>query len=211
MSRPPRSGISAALPERLIPCRIELTNAGDALLEDARWILARAEQAIRNVERAGRGEFGKLCVGFTFAASFDAFVPATIRTFQQTYPGVSLQLREADSLAFCRGLLEGEVDAPFIRPLASHDERIQFDEPFILYPRRLAPTIHDATIASCRKAGFTPTLVPEAPQVSSTINLVAAGIGISILPASMQQIHTQGAPGDSPDIPELARLVNQNY
>ena len=80
-----------------------------------------------------------------------------------------------------------------IRPLASHDERIQldglFDEDMLvalptghprlveraLHPlsRRLAPTIHDAIIASCPKAGLTPTLVSEAPQVSSTINLVA--------------------------------------
>src|SRR6266536_126047 len=45
---------------------------------------------------------------------------------------------------------------------------------------------------SCRAAGFAPVVVQEVPQVSSTINLVAAGIGVAIVPASMQQIHTQG-------------------
>jgi DNA-binding transcriptional LysR family regulator len=63
---------------------------------------------------------------------------------------------------------------------------------FILYPRQLAATIYDDIIAGCREAGFAPIVVQEAPQVSSTINLVAAGIGVSIVPASMQQIHTQG-------------------
>jgi DNA-binding transcriptional LysR family regulator len=82
---------------RRIPRRLELTDAGAVLLEDARSILTRAEQAVRNVERAGRGELGKLCIGFTFAASFSAFVPATIRTFRRTYPSVSLTLRESDS------------------------------------------------------------------------------------------------------------------
>jgi DNA-binding transcriptional LysR family regulator len=205
-----------------IPRRLELTNAGEVLLQDARWILARAQQAIRNVERAGRGELGRLCVGFTFAASFNAFVPATIRTFQRTYPAVSVTLREADSASLCRALSQGDVDAAFIRPPALDPERTQLDvlfeedilvalptghplensteialsalagEPFILYPRHLGPTIYDAIIAACRQAGFTPRVVQEAPQVASTINLVAAGIGVSLVPASMQQIHTEG-------------------
>jgi DNA-binding transcriptional LysR family regulator len=229
ISQPPLSQQIQSLERELgtqlfhrIPRRLELTNAGEVLLEEARWILARAEQAIRNVERAGRGELGKLCIGFTFAASFNAFVPATIRSFQETYSGVSVTLREADSTALCRALLEGDADAAFIRPPSSDPERIQLDalfdedmlvalptghplekstvvplaalsdQPFILYPRRLAATVYDDIIAGCREAGFTPIVVQEAPQVSSTINLVAAGIGVSLVPASMQQIHTQG-------------------
>ena len=195
-----------------IPRRLELTNAGEVLLEEARWILARAEQAIRNVGRAGRGELGKLCVGFTFAASFNAFVPATIRSFRQTYPSVSVTLREDDSTALCRALLDGDGDVAFIRPPSSDPERIQLDalfdeammaalpighplekstavplaalsgQPFILYPRRLAVTVYDDIIAGCREAGFAPNVVQEAPQASSAINLVAAGIGVSMFP-----------------------------
>src|SRR5713101_9918947 len=82
ISQPPLSQQIQSLERELgtqlfhrIPRRLELTNAGAVLLEDARWILARAEQAVRNVGRAGRGELGQLCVGFTFAASFNPFVP----------------------------------------------------------------------------------------------------------------------------------------
>src|SRR5437870_5565240 len=96
-----------------VPRRLELTNAGAALLDDARWILARAEQAVRNVERAGRGELGQLCVGFTFAASFSPFVPETIRRFQGAYPAVAVTLREADSGALFHALLDGDIDAAF--------------------------------------------------------------------------------------------------
>ena len=200
ISQPPLSQQIQSLERELgtqlfhrIPRRLELTNAGEVLLEEARWILARAEQAIRNVERAGRGELGKLCIGFTFAASFNAFVPATIRSFQETYSGVSVTLREADSTALCRALLEGDADAAFIRPPSSDPERIQLDalfdedmlvalptghplekstvvplaalsdQPFILYPRRLAATVYDDIIAGCREAGFTPIVVQEAP------------------------------------------------
>jgi DNA-binding transcriptional LysR family regulator len=76
IARPPLSQQIRSLERELgtqllhrIPGRIELAKPGEALLEDARWILARADPAIRNVERAGRGELDKLCVGFTFAAS----------------------------------------------------------------------------------------------------------------------------------------------
>jgi DNA-binding transcriptional LysR family regulator len=56
-------------------------------------------------------------------------------------------------------------------------------EPFILYPRWLAPSMYDGVLAACCKAGFVPDIVQEAPQVAAAINLVAAGIGISIVPA----------------------------
>ncbi len=131
-----------------------------------------------------------------------------------------MTLREADSDALFRALLDGDVDAAFIRPPVPNTERIALDplfdeeivvalpaghplanstvlalaalsaQPFVFFPRHLAPTIYDEITASCRTAGFTPNLVQEAPQVFSAINLVAAGIGISIVPASMQQIHT---------------------
>jgi DNA-binding transcriptional LysR family regulator len=228
IAQPPLSQQIQSLERRLgtqlfrrVPRRLELTNAGEVLLQEARWILARVERAISNVERAGRGELGRICIGFTYAGSFNPFVPAMIRAFQQTYPSVSVSLREADSNSLCQALLDGDVDAAFIRPPCLDPDRIQLDElfdedmllalptghpleksavvslsaladqPFILYPRRLAPTIFDAIIASCRKAGFSPTVIQEAPQVSSTINLVAAGFGISIVPASMRQIQTQ--------------------
>jgi DNA-binding transcriptional LysR family regulator len=63
ITQPPLSKQIQALERELgaqllhrVPRRIELTNAGEVLFEDARWILARAEQTVRNVERAGRGE-----------------------------------------------------------------------------------------------------------------------------------------------------------
>jgi DNA-binding transcriptional LysR family regulator len=137
ISQPPLSQQIQSLERELgtqlfhrIPRRLELTNAGEVLLEEARWILARAEQAIRNVGRAGRDELGKLCVGFTFAASFNAFVPATIRSFQETYPSVSVTLREDDSTALCRAPLDGDGDVAFIRPPSSDPERIQLDALF---------------------------------------------------------------------------------
>lgn len=61
-------------------------------------------------------------------------------------------------------------------------------ETFILYRRRLGPGLYDAIIAACHRAGFSPHIGQEAPRMFSTLNLVAAGLGVSIIPASMQRL-----------------------
>jgi len=65
-------------------------------------------------------------------------------------------------------------------------------ETFILYRRRLGPGLYDSIIAACHRAGFSPRVEQEAPRMFSTLNLVAAGLGISIIPASMQRLHMEG-------------------
>ena len=66
------------------------------------------------------------------------------------------------------------------------------DETFILYRRRLGPGLYDAIIAACHRAGFSPRIGQEAPRMFSTLNLVAAGLGVSIVPASMQSLRMDG-------------------
>jgi DNA-binding transcriptional LysR family regulator len=66
------------------------------------------------------------------------------------------------------------------------------DELFILYPRANGRAMHDAITCACRAAGFDPKAGQGAPQMTSTINLVATGIGVSIVPASMAQLNAQG-------------------
>jgi DNA-binding transcriptional LysR family regulator len=65
-------------------------------------------------------------------------------------------------------------------------------EPFILYRRQSGPGLYDAIIAACRQEGFVPMVVQEAPRLTSTIGLVSAGLGLTILPASMASLHTTG-------------------
>jgi LysR substrate binding domain len=47
-------------------------------------------------------------------------------------------------------------------------------------------------VASCQRAGFTPRLDQEAPQIPSIVPMVAAGFGVSVVPQSIQQIQTEG-------------------
>ena len=66
------------------------------------------------------------------------------------------------------------------------------DESFILYRRPSGPGLYDAIIAACGRAGFSPRVRHEAPRLMSTLSLVAAGLGISIVPSSMARLETNG-------------------
>jgi DNA-binding transcriptional LysR family regulator len=66
------------------------------------------------------------------------------------------------------------------------------DETFIVYRRHSGPGLYDAILSACTAAGFSPRIGQEAPRIVSTLNLVAAGLGISIVPASLQRMRMDG-------------------
>jgi DNA-binding transcriptional LysR family regulator len=61
-------------------------------------------------------------------------------------------------------------------------------EKFIGYPRAAGAGLYDSVIAACIASGFSPDIAHEAPQIVTTLNLVAAGMGISVVPSSMQRL-----------------------
>jgi len=65
-------------------------------------------------------------------------------------------------------------------------------ETFILYRRPLGPGLYDAIIAACQRAGYSPRIGQEAPRMLATLSLVAAGFGVTLIPASMQRIGIDG-------------------
>lgn len=65
-------------------------------------------------------------------------------------------------------------------------------ETFILYKRPGGPGLYDSIITACRSAGFSPKVGQEAPRIISTLNLVAAGLGVSIVPASLRRLQMDG-------------------
>ncbi|MGE0717526.1 MAG: LysR family transcriptional regulator [Alphaproteobacteria bacterium] len=95
-------------------------------------------------------------------------------------------------------LLEEEmvVALPAAHALAGEDTPLRLGalaaEPFILYRRSAGAGLHDAIIAACHRAGFTPEVAQEAPRILSTLNLVAAGLGVSLVPASLARLRLAG-------------------
>jgi DNA-binding transcriptional LysR family regulator len=66
-------------------------------------------------------------------------------------------------------------------------------EPFVLFPRESAPDFHDDLVDACRKAGFAPTVAYECSAMSTVVGVVAAGLGVSLVPQSISRIELEGA------------------
>ncbi|WP_291383787.1 MULTISPECIES: LysR family transcriptional regulator [Achromobacter] len=205
-----------------LPRGIALTEAGAQFLDDARAILASADRAIDMARRLGRGERGAITVGFTASAVFHPYLPRAIRAYRDRYPDVRITLTESNTISLLRGLRAGEVDVAFVRPPYMLDAEFEServldepmlialppghplsrkravpiaelaDEDFVLYPRPIGAGLYDAIQSACQRAGFAPRVIQEAPQMASIVSLVAAGVGISIVPAAMRHMGAQG-------------------
>jgi len=112
---------------------------------------------------------------------------AFIRTAIAKQEGIAVStlLREAMVLALPRGhVLSRRKGAVALRELAG--------ETFIVYRRPSGPGLYDVILAACKAAGFSPRIGQEAPRIVSTLNLVAAGLGISLVPESLQRMRMDG-------------------
>ena len=119
-------------------------------------------------------------------------------------------------------LAQDQIDVAFVRPTSTErqslraiplpDERLWIalpsghalatrkrlrldelrDEPFILYPRANGNLLYDSIIAACQSAGFSPRVVQEAPQMAAMVSLVAAGVGVTLVPESVCQLRPAG-------------------
>jgi DNA-binding transcriptional LysR family regulator len=112
---------------------------------------------------------------------------AFIRTAIANQEGIAVSalLEEAMILALPRGHALSRRKGPVaMRALAG--------QTFIVYRRRSGPGLYDTILAACNAAGFSLRIGQEAPRIVSTLNLVAAGLGISLVPESLQRIHMVG-------------------
>ena len=65
-------------------------------------------------------------------------------------------------------------------------------ETFIVYARLQGPAFYEATLAACAQAGFSPRLGQEAPRIISALSLVASGLGVTLVPSTMQSMTMDG-------------------
>ena len=200
---------------------VALTEAGRVFQAEAKSILERVERATALARQVAGGDVGRLRVGFTESASFSPWLTKIFAAFRSSWPGVELLLEESHTETQIEALQQGRLDAAFIRPPFRADGMIAFealpseammvavplghrfarrrsvvladlaDEHFIAYPRRHGAGLSESVMAECRRAGFAPRIVQQAPQLSSTINLVAASVGIAIVPACMRHVRAE--------------------
>ena len=228
ISQPPLSMQIRALEEELgvtlfnrTQRSVALTQAGNALLGEARHILARVDQAVLMTRRASRGEIGELAIGFISVADYNV-LPVVLREFRRAFPLVNLTLRESTTDAQIRDLLAGRIDVGFVlppineasleslpilrepliaalpdkHPLARKAGKLALeklkDAPFILFPRPYAPGLYDDIVSCCKAAGFSPRVEQEAIQMQTIVSLVSAELGVALIPASLTNLRRTG-------------------
>lgn len=198
--------------------KVELTEAGELFLDEARQILKQADEAAEIAQRASRGEIGKLKVGFVGPATLDV-LPKAIKVIKERYPKLHLRLRELTTSEQVEALSNGSIKVGLVRELKDYDANILnvrpilreslvvalpedhhlvalskvplealADEPYILLCHRLEPGLREKYLGACRNCGFSPRVVQDATHVDTMLGLVAEGIGLSLAPASLKKI-----------------------
>ncbi|MBW4479164.1 MAG: LysR family transcriptional regulator [Tolypothrix brevis GSE-NOS-MK-07-07A] len=200
--------------------KVELSEAGQVFLDEVQQIFKQLEQAIQVGRQTSRGEMGQLVIGFVSSAPYN-ILPKILRAFRGSVPGVRLELHELTTNEQLRWLRESRIDVGFVRP-PIEDDILNFEtifqesliialpdthllanqcnvclrslknEPFILFPRLLAPGLYDLIISLCLQAGFSPNVTQEAIQMQTIVSLVAGGLGIAIVPESLQNLQRTG-------------------
>lgn len=201
--------------------RVALTKAGEVFLIEAQQMLVRAESAVLSAQRAARGELGALSLGFVSIANYNV-LPPLLREFRSRAPDVQLNLVESTTDRLLDDLFNGRIDAGFVLPPVDdarldyrplHREPLLAalpmshalvrvrgavalsalsDAPFILFPRALAPRLYDDIVTFCRRAGFSPRVVQEAVQMQTIVSLISAGLGVGLIPASLEHLKRTG-------------------
>jgi DNA-binding transcriptional LysR family regulator len=199
---------------------VALTDAGRVLEEAARRILRDVDAALDATRQADTGQVGVLRVGFGPTLMLSTLAQV-VRTYRSRYPGVRVDLRELATAEQVEALLRGDLDVGFVRG-AETDPRLHVElfakepllialnrdhphagsarvplaalagEPWVLFPRAIAPQLHEQVMRLCREAGFTPNVVQESREVYTTVGLVGAGVGVTIVPEAAQRMAWKG-------------------
>ncbi|MER8748381.1 LysR family transcriptional regulator [Mesorhizobium sp. M1050] len=200
---------------------VSLTAAGRVFLEEARQTLIQAEEAIRMARRAASDDLAELSINFVSAALYRV-LPAAIRAFRRTWPDATIRLDERPTDAQLADLERGAVDLGFLHPPLKaidglenetmHRDRLLVavsstdllstwgecriadlaSKPFILFPYRQGPSLHARITQACRRAGFLPRIAQEARQMHTILSLVAAGLGVSLVPEGARTMQVDG-------------------
>jgi DNA-binding transcriptional LysR family regulator len=197
---------------------VRMSPAGAALLPEARRLLRDAAALQAGARHLAAGEIGTLTLGFISAAAY-GILPDIVRSFRAQRPGVRLELREATSDAQPAAVKAGEFDVGLVLPgpadpalayvpltweplvaalpAARHwPARVSLaslaTEPFVLFPRAAGAWLYDGIVGFCRRAGFVPRIEQEAIQMQTIVSLVAAGMGVALVPESLHHLRRTG-------------------
>jgi DNA-binding transcriptional LysR family regulator len=192
---------------------VKLTEAGRALLTGAGRVLTELDGAITAARRAAAGELGGLRVAFSWSARFET-LPSLGQAFRARHPNVELLTEEMWNARMPDALRSGAVDiALSICPEVAGDLSYQLvrreavvamlpaghrlageariplsalaEDELLLFPRDLAPHLHDFFVGLCRRAGYEPAIRQESFHSDWEIRSLADVAGVALIPESV--------------------------
>jgi DNA-binding transcriptional LysR family regulator len=199
--------------------RVALSQAGHAVLDQARRALDESDRAVRLAGLAARGDWGELTISVLPSVTL-SLLPAIIRAHREAHPAIGFRISESFDDEQLAALTTGRIDTGFLRATAAPpgirlqtlltepllagvpaDHRLArrdqialselADESFVFFSRHRAVLAYDEFIASCRAAGFSPAIVQEASGLSA-LGLVAAGLGVTVVADSYRAVSLTG-------------------
>lgn len=200
--------------------KVSLTPAGSILVEHAHRVLNAASAAITAVRAAQRGAAAHLTVGAIYSAIYN-FLPNTLKEFKVLVENAEVSLQEMTIAQQIAGLKEGMIEVGLIRGHIYDRDIVtellyrellvvavpaggDYDKgcpvkladlttwPLIAVARGLARGYADRILEIFEENAFLPNIVKEVYDMHTSICLVAAGMGVSVVPATMKLMNSQG-------------------
>ena len=200
---------------------VALSEAGLAILDDARQLVERANALEARARSAHREHSTLLRIGAIDSASI-GLVPQLLTYFRQSNPEIEVSLHEQKSIRLLPRLLSGRLDLAVVRPPERPDKRFVFkslvaetavvavpdghplaarenvnpsdlvDEPLIVPDRHSRPHSHDLTIKLMLEAGVSARIGQIAEEKHTIVNMVSAGLGLAIVPRWSSRLAISG-------------------
>jgi DNA-binding transcriptional LysR family regulator len=239
---------------------LELTEAGRLILEQASLILERVEDLQALALRLQGSRRNVFRIGFVPSTLYGK-LPDVIRAHRAERPCVELVLAELLTIEQMTALKENRIDVGFGRipfedpaitrlllrneklvvalpsehPIARRRTSLRLreleTEHLIVYPRAPRPSYADQVLAALRERGVRPRSLQEVRELQTALGLVAAGLGVCLVPAAVERLRRDNVvyrsldeervfspifmsfrTGDaSPEIPYMLRLVKAVY
>ncbi len=196
---------------------LRVTDAGRFFYEHALSILDRAEALKMMTRRVGQIDKGRFGIGFVGSILYGP-LPEMIRRFHVTYPDLDIDMLELTSVQQVSALKEGQIDIGFGRlhvddptvqrevlieeplvaalpighPLLDYAGPLRLDDlvlhPLIVYPSKPRPSYADQVLSTLRERRLKPSRVREVRELQAALGLVAADVGVSLVPAAVQRL-----------------------
>lgn len=190
---------------------VTLTDDGVVLLEEARTLLAQADSLAVRFHARGRKQGATIRVGAIDSAAA-GLLPMLLSDFRKRRPDVTVKLTEDKTIRLLPRLISGQLDMALVRPPEMPDKRLEFlfllhetavvamsehhplaskkrvtvsdlaEQPLIVPERRSRPHSHDLTMKLFAAAGLNARIVQLANEKQTIVNLVAAELGVAIVP-----------------------------